>query len=334
MFSRNSFESSLFLVIVTNSTTVMDSERVLQLYMEIEAEELEKYLEVVKTFVVERGLHVLNHWDELVVNKINAARTDVSTNFDEEIERDFAKLVEENFPGHGFVGEEVQELTREAEYQWHIDPIDGTKYFVRGIPLWCVTLALVHKGEPILGIVYNPPAKQLHHAIKGEGAFMNGQKIEVNDFIQLETMQIAYDFPVMDKLVQRYDEAHKDKFSEEELQPILEYEKDLKLAKKYSWEDFRKGVIKQEAELREKAYRVRDIGSGAYSLVWLAQGIYSGYVIPAQPIEKFVDIAAGLLIAQEAGASVFRQYLSPNLYQLVVGNSKDTVNSLKFALRP
>lgn len=295
------------------------------------SKQLQSYLDTVSQFIIDQGARVVSEWDQAMMTHFKEGGADVSTNFDEEIELRFAELVEKKFPEHGFKGEEFKELNREAELTWHIDPIDGTKYFARGIPFWNITVSLVQGHEPLLGLIYNPVAHQIHYAYKGGGAFVNRTTLKVSSGIELKKAQIVFDFPLMTSLQQRYEEARSGEFDPEVVSP---YDHDFKLAKQHSWEDFRSGVIKREGELRLKAYRVRDIGSAAYSLAWLTQGLFAGYVVPGQPSEKFVDVAAGLLIAQEAGASVYRRYLSPDLYQLVVASDDQISGQLRFMLNP
>jgi myo-inositol-1(or 4)-monophosphatase len=79
------------------------------------------------------------------------------------------------FPDDGFLGEEGG-LRREAEYTWVVDPIDGTDNFLRGIPFWCVSIALVAARQPLIGVIYNPVADEMFSAVKDGGAFLNGSR--------------------------------------------------------------------------------------------------------------------------------------------------------------
>lgn len=84
-----------------------------------------------------------------------------------------------NFPGTGWLSEETRDdHTRlDKELVWVVDPIDGTKEFVSGIPEYAVSVALVERGEPVLSAVYNPAAEELFTAAKGQGAWLNGEPI-------------------------------------------------------------------------------------------------------------------------------------------------------------
>ncbi|MDD5040402.1 MAG: inositol monophosphatase [Patescibacteria group bacterium] len=90
------------------------------------------------------------------------------------------KAVREDFPEHGFLGEEGGSFNQNAEYVWLCDPIDGTIPFAHGIPLCCYTLALVRNGKPIFGILYDPFQKRLWRAELGKGAYCNNKKIKVS----------------------------------------------------------------------------------------------------------------------------------------------------------
>lgn len=88
--------------------------------------------------------------------------------------------VKQNFPDHAVLGEEAS-WNLPAKYTWVCDPIDGTRPFVYGLPYSVFSLALVEDGQPIIAIAYDPYSKRLYHAEKGKGAFMNEQKISVNN---------------------------------------------------------------------------------------------------------------------------------------------------------
>jgi myo-inositol-1(or 4)-monophosphatase len=99
---------------------------------------------------------------------------------------DFAveKLIKEhinkNYPGHEILAEESGHDKSDSEYLWVIDPIDGTRNYVHGHPTFGISIALAHKGEVVMGVVYFPMVDWLFTAIKGKGAERNGQKIHVS----------------------------------------------------------------------------------------------------------------------------------------------------------
>jgi histidinol-phosphatase len=102
------------------------------------------------------------------------------TQADREAERAIRDILGRAFPDWGFLGEELGEAGA-TDMRWIIDPIDGTKNFVRRIPFWAVLIGLEEKGEITTGVVYNPVSGELFTARKGEGAFLNGERIRVSD---------------------------------------------------------------------------------------------------------------------------------------------------------
>ena len=94
-------------------------------------------------------------------------------------------VLKSHFPTHGFYGEELGRETGDAEHLWLIDPIDGTKAFVRGYPLFSVQIALMHRGELVLGVsaapCWNGGNGETVWAEKGKGAWLGGQALRVAD---------------------------------------------------------------------------------------------------------------------------------------------------------
>ncbi|MEK9178787.1 MAG: inositol monophosphatase [Patescibacteria group bacterium] len=87
--------------------------------------------------------------------------------------------ISEKFPEHSILGEELSSL-KDSEYVWVCDPIDGTVPFSHGFPIFAFSLALVKKGKPILGVIYDPIIDRMVYAEKGKGAFLNGKPIKVS----------------------------------------------------------------------------------------------------------------------------------------------------------
>jgi myo-inositol-1(or 4)-monophosphatase len=98
------------------------------------------------------------------------------------------------FPEDGFRGEERGIQNAGAEAVWIIDPIDGTDNFLRGIPFWCVSLGLLAAGEFVIGVIYNPITDELYAARQGQGATLNGRKIEVSKVKSLEQARLGIGF--------------------------------------------------------------------------------------------------------------------------------------------
>lgn len=89
------------------------------------------------------------------------------------------EAVAKQFPSHSYIGEEGSNL-QESEYTWVCDPIDGTIPFSHGFPTFAFSLALVHTGTPVVGVIYDPVMDRLLWAEKGKGAYLNGGRISVS----------------------------------------------------------------------------------------------------------------------------------------------------------
>lgn len=118
---------------------------------------------------------------------------------DREIEEILRSEIEKKFPEHGIIGEEYGVHNVDADYQWIIDPIDGTASFIIGRPTFGTLIALAYKGKPILGIINQPISRERWLGIDGEGAWFNGQPIKtrqcesIADAIISSTSQFFFD---------------------------------------------------------------------------------------------------------------------------------------------
>ena len=192
---------------------------------------------------------------------------DLVTTGDHDVEEYVRKELKEQFPDHGLDFEEMGQKNPTAEYVWILDPIDGTKYYAKGIPLYTVSLALTQRGEesPILGVVYNPEFERMYCAASGSGATLNGQNISCHSEVGLEEASICMEIPNRDST---RDELH--------------------------W------ALEKMSVLIEQAYRVRIIGVGSLGLCFCASGGFDAYVNLGSMWKRH-DIAAGQVIVQEAG---------------------------------
>ena len=101
------------------------------------------------------------------------------TQADQEAERAIVEILGETFPDVGFLGEEFG-AKGPQERRWIIDPIDGTRNFVRRIPIWAVLIGLEEAGEVTAGAIYSPASDDMYSAYRGGGAFHNGERIHVS----------------------------------------------------------------------------------------------------------------------------------------------------------
>jgi myo-inositol-1(or 4)-monophosphatase len=172
------------------------------------------------------------------------------------------------FPDHRFVGEEdglgtIDQQSRRDGYCWICDPLDGTTNYVHQLPNYCVSIALRHEDELLVGVVFDPTTQECFSAVAGQGAFLNRRPIHVSDCTETSEALVAISLPPQ---VQR-DSAEIHTFF------------DL--------------IVASQA--------VRRLGSAALNLCYLAAGRLDGYWATDT---KIWDVAAGVLLVQEAGGEV------------------------------
>ena len=123
---------------------------------------------------------------------------DIVTDGDLCVEEHVISSLKKLFPDHGFVSEEKGTERGDAEYVWTLDPIDGTKYYARDVPLYATSLALARNGEPVLGIVFSPELDRLYSARTGNGATLNSRPIHCSAEEHLEQAFICLEIPSRD----------------------------------------------------------------------------------------------------------------------------------------
>ena len=168
------------------------------------------------------------------------------------------------FPEHGILAEESGQQDREAEFQWIIDPLDGTTNYLHGFPQFSVSIALQHRGRLEVGVIYDPISQELFTASRGNGATLNDRKIRVTGHKGLNNALLGTGFPY-------YDQSYLDTY------------------------------LETMKALMQKTAGIRRPGSAALDLAWLAAGRIDGFW---EFNLKAWDIAAGALIVREAGGIV------------------------------
>ena len=190
---------------------------------------------------------------------------DFVSDVDRAAEAAIIDMIRDAYPKHAILAEESGGASlSDAEYLWIIDPLDGTTNFLHGYPQYCVSIALAHKGQIQQAVVYDPNRNDLFTASKGGGAFLNDRRIRVSKRISLADSLISTGFPYTD----------------------------------VSYLDQYRAMF---ADMIRKTAGVRREGSAALDLCYVASGRVDGYW---ELNLKSWDIAAGSLIAQEAGAIV------------------------------
>jgi myo-inositol-1(or 4)-monophosphatase len=187
-------------------------------------------------------------------------RNDFVTEVDRQAEQEIIYILRKAFPAHGILAEESG-LQEGDEYQWIIDPLDGTTNFLHGFPQFAVSIAMRHKGRLEHGVIYDPLRQEIFSASRGDGAMLNDQRIRVTKRKTLEGSLLGTGFPFK---------------SQQHLEVYLEM--------------FR-ALFPQTAG-------VRRAGSAALDLAYVAAGRLDGFWEIGLSIW---DMAAGVLLIQEAG---------------------------------
>jgi myo-inositol-1(or 4)-monophosphatase len=186
------------------------------------------------------------------------------TEVDKHSEKKIIEIIKSKYPGHSIISEEVGEELQDSDYQWIIDPIDGTVNFAHGIPICCVSIGLKYKDDLVLGTVYNPMMNELFFAEKGKGATLNGKPISVSKKSNFAKACLVTGFP-------------------------------------YKWPKTYEHPIKVFERFILEGLPVRRLGSAAIDLCWVACGRFDGFW--EYNLSSW-DVAAGYLIVQEAGGVI------------------------------
>lgn len=122
---------------------------------------------------------------------------DIVTETDKKSEAAILTRLRREFPAHAVIAEEggASGPGAQAEYQWHVDPLDGTTNFAHGFPVFAVSLGLLYRGEALVGAIYNPVTLEMFTAIRGRGAHSNGEPIHVSGIDKLARSLLATGFP-------------------------------------------------------------------------------------------------------------------------------------------
>jgi len=189
---------------------------------------------------------------------------DLVTEFDVRSEEIIISSIQKEFPAHAILAEESGLNATISDYQWVIDPLDGTTNFAHGIPIFAVTIALLKNNSPIVGVVYDPLRDEMFSAEEGQGATLNNQPIHVSAQAELGQAVISTGFP-------------------------------------YDLRTNPRNNLAQFVQFQLRTQAVRHLASAALDCTWTAMGRLDGYwEFGVKPW----DIGAGALIVREAGGRV------------------------------
>ena len=189
---------------------------------------------------------------------------DLVTAADVESEQAIVEIIGSAFPDHGILAEETGLKEGLPEKRWIIDPLDGTTNFAHGLGIFAVSIAFMYQAEPVFGIVFNPVSGEAFTALAGQGAFLNSQAIGVSSTGTVRDSLLVTGFP-------------------------------------YDLAQMPRNVLNRFASCITAAQGIRRLGSAALDLCYVACGRFDGFW---EENLKPWDTAAGLVIAQQAGAKI------------------------------
>ncbi len=102
-------------------------------------------------------------------------------------------IIDSKFPGHGIIAEEGNSRFEDADHLWIIDPLDGTHNFIRGVPVFGVSIGLVVRGEFSAGVIYMPMDEEFYVGEAGNGSYKNGKAIKVSSLADLKDCSVSFD---------------------------------------------------------------------------------------------------------------------------------------------
>jgi myo-inositol-1(or 4)-monophosphatase len=227
---------------------------------------------------------IRNHFGR--ISQINQKGAfDLVTEADTESEKKIMETIRKAFPDHAILAEESGAKKGAAEYQWLIDPLDGTTNYVHHLPFFTIAIALTVRDKIVLGLVLNPMDGELYSAIAGKGAALNGKPIRVSSTASVCDSLLVTGFP-------------------------------------YDFNEIVKPAMKRFSICQQASQGVRRLGSAALDICYLACGRFDGFW--EQNLKPW-DKAAGAIIAAEAGAVITNfsnQPFSINQKEILVTNGR------------
>ena len=211
---------------------------------------------------------------------------DFVTASDKKVEKILIEELQKARPNYSILSEEIGKISNDESFKWIIDPIDGTANFLHGIPHFAISIGLEQDGEIICGIIYDPIKDEMFVAEKGNGSYLNNQRIRVSSRSKLKDCIIFTGGP-----------KNESKDRETSLKEYYNFSSKVQIP-------------------------IRKLGSAALDMAYVAAGRCDGFW---QKYLSYWDIAAGIILVKESGGFV-TDYYGENKYlenkTLLVTNSK------------
>jgi myo-inositol-1(or 4)-monophosphatase len=219
----------------------------------------------VKQLAVEVGNYIALEASRFDHKKVELkGLNDLVSYVDKTAEKELVSGLSSILPQAGFIAEEGTASNKNEEYQWIVDPLDGTTNFTHGLPVFSISIALMRAGEVVMGVVYEINRQEMFEAVRGLGARLNDQGIAVSNRTSLADSLLATGFPYWDFKEMRSYLAILDEFM-------------------------------------KNTHGLRRMGSAAVDLAYVACGRFEGFF---EYNLNAWDVAAGSLIVEEAGGKV------------------------------
>lgn len=222
---------------------------------------------------INAGAIIGEYKNKYKVKKYKDKIIDIATDADYASEKYIVDTIRKNYPSHSILSEEALTRNRKSsEYEWIIDPLDGSKEFIRNIPLYCVNISLERKHELIVGVVYQPEQKRLYSVSSERKPTLNGEPLHVSIQKDIHKSLVQLRLP------------------------------DYRMSQKYL-----KRYMRLFSDLVSGSYRLRGNIWDVETLCYVASGALEAYIFTGTKDwspPQWWDLSAGILMVQQAGGMV------------------------------
>ncbi|QSE98733.1 inositol monophosphatase family protein [Fulvivirga lutea] len=226
---------------------------------------LQQVLDHIKAGILQTGQFIREEAYQFSADRIERKGfNDLVSYVDKEAEKMLVSSCSEALPEAGFITEEGTKTERKVEYNWIIDPLDGTTNFTHGLPVYSISVALMRNEKLVIGVVYEINRDEFFYAVEGSPAYCNDEEIKVSKVNTLSESLLATGFPYYDF---------------EQMQSYLKILNDF----------------------MQSTHGLRRMGSAAVDLAYVACGRFEGFF---EYNLNAWDVAAGAFIVQQAGGQV------------------------------
>jgi len=233
--------------------------------MKVDVSKLKTYLKSAKEASILAGEILKGYWGKIYEIKEKTYPGNLVTEADKASELQIIDYLGKLYPSFSIIAEESgNKDVKDSDFTWVIDPLDGTTNFTHNFPMVSISIGLLYKGVPVVGVIYNPILNELFEAAKGCGAFFNSQPIAIS-----KTKDLPYSLLVTGFAYNRR-ETEKNNYAE-------------------------------FVHMTHVSQGVRRMGSASLDLAYVAAGRFDGYW--ESGLQAW-DIAAGIVIVEEAGGVV------------------------------